>query len=107
MCNTEKMGRAASYKTFMATFQQNHSIAAAAAAMKIGKIQTMFLGNKTGRKHTNPMGEEGTWKSFEFCGDEKLGGGSSFLPSFLRLRKGSFDFVDGVDRQKGRRNLLF
>ncbi len=29
------------------------------------------------------------------------------LPSFLRLRKGSFDFVDGVDRQKGRRNLLF
>lgn len=49
------------------------------------------------------MGEEGTWKSFEFCGDEKLGGGSSFL----RLRKGSFDFVDGVDRQKGRRNLLF
>jgi len=59
------------------------------------------------RKYTNPMGEEGTWKSFEFCGDEKLGGGSSFLPSFLRLRKGSFDFVDGVDRQKGRRNLLF
>jgi hypothetical protein len=53
------------------------------------------------------MGEEGTWKSFEFCGDEELGGGSSFLPSFLRLREGSFDFVDGVDRQKGRRNLLF
>jgi hypothetical protein len=46
------------------------------------------------------MGEEGTWKSFEFCGDEKLGGWSSFLPSFLRLRKGFFDFVDGVDRQK-------
>jgi hypothetical protein len=51
ICNTEKMGRAASYKSFMATFQQNHSIAAAIAAMKIGKIQTLFLGNKTGRKH--------------------------------------------------------
>jgi hypothetical protein len=51
MCNTGKMGRAASSKSFMATFQQNHSIAAAVAAMKIGKIQTMFVGNKTGRKH--------------------------------------------------------
>jgi hypothetical protein len=56
MCNTEKMGRAAS---FMATFQQNRSIAAPVAAMKIGKIQTMFFGNKTGRKHKkvhNPNG---------------------------------------------------
>jgi hypothetical protein len=51
MCNTGKMGRAASYKSLMATFQQNHSIAAAVAAVKIGKIQTMFVGNKTGRKH--------------------------------------------------------
>jgi hypothetical protein len=43
MCNTGKMGRAASYKSFMATFQQNHSLAAAVAAMKIGKIQNMFV----------------------------------------------------------------
>jgi hypothetical protein len=27
------------------------------------------------------MDEEGAWESFEFCGDEKLSGGSSFLPS--------------------------
>ncbi len=89
----------------MATFQQNRSIAAAVAAMKIGKIQTMFLGNKTGRKHKKVHKPNGWrrslgilwilwWREIEWW---------VFLPSFLRFRKGSFDFVDGVDRQAERK----